>query len=156
VIGLDLSVYLAPSALQPVTNGSLGDALANPDGSPYTDGQMRFAATLLGLRSDSRNPLDVLEWDVPKPYGTPYAQATNLGIIRVAFEVDDIEAAHRGLTHTGHPGIGPIETWDMGEFGERRVMIFRDPDGIMLELIEQVPIETTRPPFDNRVVARTR
>lgn len=148
VIGLDLSVYLAPSALQPATNGSLGDALANPDGSAYTGGQMRFAATLMGLRSDTRNPLDVLEWDVPAPYGSAYEQATNLGIIRVAFEVDDLDAAHRRLTLTGQPGIGPIETWDMGESGERRVVIFRDPDGIMLELIEHVPVETARPPFD--------
>ncbi len=148
VIGLDLAIYLAPTALQPATNGSLGDALANPDGSPYTGGQMRFAATLLGLRSDTRNPLDVLEWDVPKPYGSAYTEATNLGIIRVAFEVDDIDAAHRRLTLTGQPGIGPVETWDMGEFGARRVVIFRDPDGIMLELIEHIPIETARPPFD--------
>ena len=58
------------------------------------------------------------------------------------------DAAHRRLTLTGHPGIGPVETWDMGEFGERRVVIFRDPDGIMLELTEHVPVETARPPFD--------
>jgi hypothetical protein len=35
----------------------------------------------------------------------------------------------------------------MGEFGERKVVIFKDPDGIMLELIEHVPIPTARPPF---------
>ena len=57
-------------------------------------------------------------------------------------------ATHRRLTLTGHPGIGPVETWDMGEFGERRVVIFRDPDGIMLELTEHIPLETARPPFD--------
>ena len=32
--------------------------------------------------------------------------------------------------------LGPVETWDMGEFGESKVVIFRDPDGIMLKLIE--------------------
>jgi catechol 2,3-dioxygenase-like lactoylglutathione lyase family enzyme len=146
-MGLDLSVYLAPGALQPVANGSLGDALKNPDGSDYDEGQMRFAATLLGVRSDSRSPIDVLEWDVPKPYGVPYQAATDLGIIRVAFEVDDIAAARTRLLLTGHAPIGPLETWDMGEFGERKVVIFKDPDGIMLELIEHVPIPTARPPF---------
>ena len=30
---------------------------------------------------------------------------------------------------TGHAPVGPIETWDMGDFGERKVVIFRDPDG---------------------------
>ena len=32
--------------------------------------------------------------------------------------------------------LGPVETWDMGEFDESKVVIFRDPDGIMLKLIE--------------------
>lgn len=148
VLGLDLTVYLAPTKLQPVTNGSLGDALRNPDGSEFTDGGMRFAATLMGVRSDSRSPTDVLEWGVPKPYGEPYQSPTDLGIIRVAFEVDDIEAARSRLLLTGHAPVGPVETWDMGEFGERKVVIFKDPDGIMLELIEQQPIPGARPPFD--------
>ena len=56
-----------------------------------------------------------------------------LGIIRVAFEVDDVEAARARLLLTGHLA-GPVETWDMGDFGERKVVIFKDPDGIMLEL----------------------
>lgn len=147
VIGLDLTVYLAPSGLQPVTNGSLGDALKNPDGSDYLDGQMNFAATLFGLRSDSRSPLDVLEWQTPRPYGVPYEKATDLGIIRVAFEVDDIDAAVNRLRLSGRANPGPIETWDMGEFGQRRVCIFKDPDGIMLELIEHIPISSNPPPF---------
>ena len=148
VVGLDLTVYLAPGQLQPATNGSLGDMLRNPDGTEFTDGQMRFAATLMGVRSDSRSPIDVLEWDRPRPYGEPYASSTNLGITRVAFEVDDIEGAHARLLLTGQGSVGPVETWDMGDFGERRVVIFKDPDGIALELIEQLPIPGDRPPFD--------
>ena len=148
ILGLDLTVYLAPSEPQPATNGSLGDSLRNPDGSEFTDGQMLFAATLMGVRSDSRSPIDVLEWAQPKPYGEPYKLPTNLGIMRVAFEVDDIEAARSRLQLAGHAPIGPVEIWDMGEFGERKGVIFRDPDGIMLELIEQVPVPGDRPPFD--------
>ena len=147
ILGLDPTAYLAPSALQPASNGSLGDALRNPDGSPFTEGHMRFAATLMGVRSDSRSPIDVLEWDVPKPYGEPYQSPTNLGIIRVAFEVDDIEAARARLLLAGH-AAAPIETWDMGEFGARKIVIFKDPDGIMLELIEQLPVPGSQPPFD--------
>ena len=124
------------------------NSFRNPDGSEFTDGQMLFAATLMGVRSDSRSPIDVLEWAQPKPYGEPYKLPTNLGIMRVAFEVDDIEAARSRLQRAGHAPIGPVETWDMGEFGERKVVIFRDPDGIMLELIEQVPVPGDRPPFD--------
>jgi catechol 2,3-dioxygenase-like lactoylglutathione lyase family enzyme len=147
VLGLDLTVYLEPPE-QPPTNGSLGDILRNPDGSEFTGGQMLLAATLMGVRTDSRSPLDVLEWYTPKPYGEPYTSPTNLGIMRVAFEVDDIEAARARLILTGHAPVGPVETWDMGEFGERKILIFKDPDGIMLELIEQLPVPGDRPPFD--------
>jgi catechol 2,3-dioxygenase-like lactoylglutathione lyase family enzyme len=148
VIGLDLTVYLEPPEPQPTHNGSLGDMLRNPDGSEFTDGQMLLAATLMGIRTDTRNPLDVLEWHMPKPYGEPYTSPTNLGIMRVAFEVDDIDAAHARLVATGHGPIGPVETWDMGDFGKRKVVIFRDLDGIMLELIEQPAHVGDRPPFD--------
>jgi catechol 2,3-dioxygenase-like lactoylglutathione lyase family enzyme len=146
VLGLDPQAYLEPTALQPASNGSLGDALSNADGSPYTGG-MNFAATLMGLRSDSRSPLDVLEWHTPKPYGVAYAVANHLGIIRVAFEVDDIAAARARLLAAGVSNVGPLETWDMGEMGERKVVIFRDPDGIMLELTEAVAYPAARPPF---------
>ena len=145
VMGLDLQAYLAPAALQPAGNGSLGDVLRNPDGSAYL-GDMQFAATLLGVRSDSRSPIDVLQWSVPKPYGDAYPAANHLGIVRVAFEVDDIARARARLLAAGH-AAGPIETWDMGEFGERRVVIFYDPDGIALELIEQPRVLGPRPPF---------
>ncbi|MBK6660001.1 MAG: VOC family protein [Proteobacteria bacterium] len=146
VMGLDPQAYLEPSALQPASNGSLGDALANEDGSAYLGG-MNFAATLMGLRSDSRSPLDVLQWHTPKPYGEAYPLANHLGIIRVAFEVDDIDAARARLVASGQPGVGPVECWNMGDFGERRVVVFRDPDGIWLELIEAVPYPAARPPF---------
>ncbi|MBL6751736.1 MAG: VOC family protein [Nevskia sp.] len=146
-LGLDLQAYLAPGQPQPAGNGSLGDCLRHPDGVEH-QGQMQFAATLLGVRSDSRSPIDVLEWTLPKPYGEPYPVANHLGIVRVAFEVDDIAAARARLLEAGHAPVGPVETWDLGESGRRQVVIFRDPDGIMLELIEQLPYTGVRPPFD--------
>ena len=132
--------------MQPVANGSLGDALRNPDGSEYLNGQMQFAATLFGVRSDSRSPIDVLEWKTPGPYGEAYAEPNHLGINRVALEVDDIAAARGRLIESGHPA-SDVEEWDMGEFGKRQVVVFKDPDGIMLELIEHLPIPTDHPPF---------
>jgi catechol 2,3-dioxygenase-like lactoylglutathione lyase family enzyme len=68
------------------------------------------------------------------------------GQVRVAFEVDDLARARGRLLAAG-PAAGPIETWDMGEFGERRVVICYDPDGIALELIEQPSVLGPRPPF---------
>lgn len=147
VIGLDMTVYLAPAGMQSVTNGSLGNLLRDPDGSRYTGSDMQFVASLFGLRSDSRSPLDVLQWLTPAPFGEPYRMPTNLGIGRVAFEVDDIDAARARLLSNGLVGVGPVEKWDMGELGTRRVVIFHDPDGICLELTQQLAIPTEQPPF---------
>lgn len=146
-IGLDLAYYLAPAEPQPPGNGALGDLLRTPEGAVY-EGEMNFAATLLSTRSDTRSPIDVLQWTLPGPFGDPYPEANHLGIVRVAFEVDDITAAHARLLATGHKTVGPFETWDMGELGERRIVIFKDPDGIWLELIEQPAYAGERPPFD--------
>ncbi len=146
VIGLDGQAYLEPAAPQPAGNGSLGDALTAPDGSPYP-GLMQFSATLMGMRSDSRSPLDVLEWAMPKPYGEPYPVANHLGIIRVGLEVDDIEAARARLEAAKVDALGAIETWDLGDSGTRRAVTFRDPDGIMLELVEAVPYPAVAPPW---------
>ena len=41
-----------------------------------------------------------------------------------------------------------VDEWDMGDFGTRKVVIFRDPDGVFLELIERPPYASeTAPPF---------
>ncbi len=146
-IGLDLAFYFAPAVPQPAAAGSLGDLLRNPDGSVHP-GDINLRATLLGLRTDTRTPIDVLEWTLPRPFGEAYPVANHLGIIRVAFEVDDIAAARAALINTGHSPVGPLETWDMGDYGERRVVIFKDLDGIELELIEQPAYLGERPPFD--------
>lgn len=146
-IGLDLAYFLAPAEPQPPGNGALGDLLRTPDGAEYA-GDMNFAATLLSVRNDTRSPIDVLQWTLPEPYGEPYPVANHLGIVRIAFEVDDIAAAHTRLVASARGAVGPIETWDMGEFGVRRAVIFRDPDGIWLELIEQPRYLGERPPFD--------
>jgi catechol 2,3-dioxygenase-like lactoylglutathione lyase family enzyme len=140
VMGLDTGLWYAPGKPQPVGNGSLGDSLRNPDGSPYTGEEMEFSANLMIPRTDWRNPLDVLEWTLPKPYGSAYESPLNLGISRIAVEVDDIEAARRKLVDTGHGPVSEVDHWDMGDFGERKVVILRDPDGVWLELIEQAPV----------------
>ena len=35
---------------------------------------------------------------------------------------------------------GPVETWDIGDFGERKGVIFKDQNRVLLELIEQLPV----------------
>lgn len=116
VLGFDTGLFYAPGSPQPVANGSLGDSLRNPDGSEYTGPDMEFAANLMIPRTDWRNPLDVLEWHLPRPYGEAYKSPLNLGISRIGIEVDDIEAAHAKLVATGTAPVSDVDSWDMGDF----------------------------------------
>jgi catechol 2,3-dioxygenase-like lactoylglutathione lyase family enzyme len=143
VLGLVQGVRLRPGAPQAITNGSLGDIMRNPDGSLYEGDEMDLDAILIGAPADMRQPIDLLEWLAPRgTCGEPYADPTNLGIQRLSFEVVDIEAAHAILTASssaeiGARQVGPLETWDLGELGRRRVITFKDIDGVSLEVIER-------------------
>ncbi len=135
VVGLDLMLRTRPPESYP--------ASSLPAFGPAYDGDVLYDAVFLCHRADQRNPIDLLQWVEPKPAGAPYASPFNLGIQRLAFEVDDIDAAYAALI--GAPGVddsmvsGPPEPWDLGELGVRRVVLFTDPDGLGLELIERPP-----------------
>lgn len=135
VVGLDPILRTMPVAPTPAREGPAFDA--DYDGDVFSD------AVFLGHRADTRSPIDLIQWISPPPRGAVYASPVNLGIARLAFEVDDIDVAYRALVEA--PGMdprdvaGPPETWDLGELGQRKVVLFRDPDGCALELIERPP-----------------
>jgi catechol 2,3-dioxygenase-like lactoylglutathione lyase family enzyme len=135
VVGLDPILRTMPDGPAPASAGAAFDA-------DY-DGDVFYDAVFLGHRADTRSPIDLIQWISPAPHGEVYPSPVNLGIARLAFEVDDIDAAHQALIAA--PGVppgtvaGPPETWDYGELGERRVVVFRDPDGCALELVERSP-----------------
>jgi catechol 2,3-dioxygenase-like lactoylglutathione lyase family enzyme len=138
VVGLDHNIRPFSPEPFPQTAGSLGTAIRNPDGTLY-DGLVDFDAPFFSYRADARNPIDLLQWEIPGVFGRPYPKPNHLGIIRLAFEVDDIDVAYHDLKKVWRRVAGPPEEWDMGDFGTRKVVIFEDPDGIMLELIERAP-----------------
>lgn len=150
VMGQTIQSRLNPVIPQPPESGSLGNLLRNPDGSVYT-GLIDFDAVTTGYRADFRNVHDLLEWQMPRPFGKPYEAPNNLGSVNVAWEVDDIQDSYEKLARLGVRGIRggllrPPETWDMGEYGTRRVLNFRDPDGIMIQLHER-PAPTAQEPI---------
>jgi catechol 2,3-dioxygenase-like lactoylglutathione lyase family enzyme len=150
VMGQAIQSRLNPVVPQPASSGSLGNLLRNPDGSVY-DGLIDFDAVTTGYRADFRNVHDLLEWQMPRPFGSPYEAPNNLGSVNVAWEVDDIQASYEKLARLRVRGIrsrvlSPPETWDMGEYGMRRVLNFRDPDGIMIQLHER-PRSTAEEPI---------
>src|SRR5204863_439738 len=81
--------------------------------------------------------LDLLEWKQPRPLGRPYAAANHLGIFRLAMLVPDIEAAYTELQAKGIPCWSPPEALKMGPgLPTVKALLFSDPDGTTLELIE--------------------
>ena len=141
VLGLDLQIRLNPSNPQPATNGSLGDIVRTPEGEVYT-GLTDFDAAILVPRGDDRNSVDLLEWQLPGSYGTPYKHANNLGATNLTWEVNSVqvvyEKLHRLLKHPRKHIVGPPETWDFGDYGVRKTLNILDPDGVMLQFVEKV------------------
>lgn len=139
VLGLDYIFRRIAREPQAATVGALGQGV---------EGEIFFDAPFLGYRADQRNPVDLLEWRIPGPVGRPYRSPLNLGIINLALEVDDIPKSREKLVQLGLKDVSRAEEWDMGEFGTRKVVIFRDPDGVFLELIERPPYASELdPPF---------
>lgn len=96
--------------------------------------------------------LDLAQFHHPRPTTetlTPYAEANHLGIVRVGFEVDDVDAAYDALVWAASNGDLPFpaaapHVWDVGApLGRRKVAVFGDHDGIQFELTERPSFEPT-------------
>lgn len=148
VLGLDLQIRLNPSDPQPATNGSLGDMVRTPDGTAWT-GLTDFDAAILVPRADGRNSVDLLEWQVPGSYGSPYAEANHLGAQCLSWEVNDVDVVYEKLRRLlRRPRAflpSPPETWDLGAFGTRRVLNILDPDGVRLQFVEKPATTSVAP-----------
>ncbi len=108
----------------------------------------QWSSHMFAARGDNRLSIDMTQPLFPPPSpetSTVYEEAHHLGISRIGFEVDDIDAVHALLQTVPAigqaPGIaGPPEVWNFGpDYGERKVLSLRDPDGIRLEFVEKPP-----------------
>ncbi|MDB1145352.1 MAG: VOC family protein [Alcaligenaceae bacterium] len=61
-------------------------------------------------------------------------------ISEVCFEVKDMEATYQRLLDLGVEFLSPPQLFDFSEdgFGKSKAVYFKDPDGIILELIEPI------------------
>lgn len=81
--------------------------------------------------------LELTEWTDPAATGVPYATGNHAGVYRVALTVDDIDVAYSDLRRA-LPDAAPPVTVDLGEtLGPMRALFFTDPDGSVVELLEQ-------------------
>lgn len=83
--------------------------------------------------------LDIVEFVDPPSLGEAPPPPTHVGVTRLAFAVDDLDATYAALEQLGVEFLSPIQHYT-GPYGRREGMVcFRDPDGIVLEIISPRP-----------------
>ena len=100
--------------------------------------RLRGAFLRIPGRSTKVTPMiDMIQFIDPPPVGVPYPTLNHLGIGRLCFQVDDIEAAAARLQALGVELVGPVgELVSKGGNMRSKVLCFRDPDGTILEYAE--------------------
>jgi catechol 2,3-dioxygenase-like lactoylglutathione lyase family enzyme len=81
--------------------------------------------------------VELVEWRTPRSIPAPYPVANHLGMYRMALLTDDIDADYDELRAHGVTCASPPTHLDMGPgIPTLRALLFLDPDGTALELIE--------------------
>ena len=96
----------------------------------------KLRGVFLRLGDDESAPvLDLVQFIDPPPQGTPYATLNNIGICRIAFTVEDIDATYAELIQMNVEFVAPLKKLDGPGGAEVGVVCFKDPDGTILELV---------------------
>lgn len=102
---------------------------------PY---QVRGA--LLQLAESPTTPLiDLLEWKEPRDNEVPYPHLYHLGIARIALLTSDMDADVRTLKTRGVEFLSEPVLLSPADAPPARFVCFKDPDGVILELVETNP-----------------
>jgi catechol 2,3-dioxygenase-like lactoylglutathione lyase family enzyme len=96
----------------------------------------------LPFGGDPEGTLQLRQWKMPFDFAPPYdGKVNHLGIDRIAFYVDDLNAAIDEMNRLGFEQLGPIGGGaDVNSIG---IVFFYDPDGIKVELWG--PVSTPNP-----------
>jgi catechol 2,3-dioxygenase-like lactoylglutathione lyase family enzyme len=108
-------------------------------GSPLRiAGDVEWESAILGDPS-GHGPFTVMltAWTEPRLLDPPARDANQLGLYRLAMMTDDIDRDYDELRSRGARCASPPAQLDMGPgLPELRALLFHDPDGTTLELIE--------------------
>ena len=113
------------------------------EGRSFVEGE--FIDTVIGIRNarteilmltspDGGTKVELSSFVRPDPVVPPIAQANEIGLRSVAFEVDDLQVAVDRVAADGYELVGGI-----GQFEEVWTMAYvRGPDGIIVALAERI------------------
>ena len=96
----------------------------------------KLRGVFMRLGDDANAPvLDLVQFIDPPPQGQPYSSLNNIGICRIAFTVDDIDATYADLQKMDVQFVASLKKIKGPDGAEIGVVCFKDPDGTILELI---------------------
>lgn len=95
----------------------------------------RVRGGIMHLRGEN-TLIDLLEWREPSDPGAPYPNLYHRGLARIALRTTDFESDLAELRARGVELVGPPATVEWPGQPTSRIVCFRDPDGTVLELVE--------------------
>lgn len=104
------------------------------EGMAFQGGRCRGAVMTLGDHSRCWTKIELIEWVEPKVEHVPARGTHALGISRIALRTKNLLEFVAALEAKGIEMETPPQEIDI--VGASRFALFRDPDGILLELIE--------------------
>lgn len=99
--------------------------------------QYKIRGALMALRG-GRFVIDLLEWQEPGDASPPYEELNHLGIARIALLTSDFEGDLAELRAAGVEIVGEPATVVWDERPSSRFVCFKDPDGTVLELVQDL------------------
>lgn len=79
--------------------------------------------------------VDLLEWQEPRPVGTPPTAANALGFARLGFTTANVDATHARIAAAGAPRLTDPHEVTMSGAPTMRTFVTADPDGTAVELV---------------------
>jgi len=104
------------------------------EGMQFGAGRMRGAVLTLGDHPRSWTKIELIQWVRPATEASPDRTPIHAGVARIALRCKNLLEFHRELATDGIEFESEPQEIDI--VGAKRFVLFRDPDGTLLELIE--------------------
>jgi catechol 2,3-dioxygenase-like lactoylglutathione lyase family enzyme len=104
------------------------------EGMDFDGGHIRGAVMTLGEHPRCWTKIELIQWVEPATQPQPEFSQIQAGVSRIALRCKDLVAFHDALKADGIEFES--EPHEIDIVGAKRFVLFRDPDGTLLELIE--------------------
>jgi catechol 2,3-dioxygenase-like lactoylglutathione lyase family enzyme len=115
-------------------NGPQGSGTNVEDGMEFQGGRCRGAVITLGDHPRCWTKLELIEWVDPPPAPRERGAPNSLGVSRIALRCKHLDSLVKRLEAEGIEFETPPQQVDI--VGAKGFATFRDPDGVLLELVE--------------------